>query len=181
MGSQTSSHSLINHLDLTVKFLTVLVPVPILGLPFVLHLVDCLAGKVAFLSSSVDADKLSLASKKCFATTVVLGTLLGDKMTLSRGILEGHTCKLKDNLIITAKCVSPFTGLVTRLPLGQGGWIFGPDNVFVSFGDNVGKTLTVVVGLVNLNEIREALYTMRLRFFSCMVLQGMCSSFGRTM
>ena len=101
-----------------VKFFAVLVPVPILGLPFVLHLLDCLVGKVAFLSCDINTNESPLASKKCLATTVVFSTLLGDKVTLSGEILEGDTGKLENNLIIMAKRVSPFTGLVTSLPLG---------------------------------------------------------------
>ena len=118
VGSQTGRGPLINHLDLMVKFLAVLVPVPAPGLPLVLHLLDCLVGQVAFLSCSVNANKMSLASKKCLVTTVVLSTLLGDKMTLSGGILEGDKGKLENNLIIMTKRFSPFSGLVTSLSLG---------------------------------------------------------------
>ncbi len=55
------------------------------------------------------------------------------------------------------KHVSPFAGLVTSLPLGQHSWIFGPYQVVVLVQDNPGKTVTVVVGLVNLREIREGI------------------------
>ena len=100
------------------KFLTVLVSVPIPGLPLILHLLNCLAGQVTFLLRGINTNKLPLASKKCLVTTVVFHTLLGDKMTLSGGILEGHTCKLKNNLIIMAERASPLARLGTSLPMG---------------------------------------------------------------
>ena len=89
-----------------VKFLAVLVPAPILGLPFILHLLDCLTGQVAFLSRSINTNKWPLASKKCFETTVVFCTLLGDKMALTRGILEGNTGKLENNLVVMMEHIS---------------------------------------------------------------------------
>ncbi len=79
LGSQTSYHPLINHLDLMVKLLTVLVSVPTLGLPFVLQILDHLSGQVAFLSCGTNADKLSLSSNKCLATTVFV-PFLGTKL-----------------------------------------------------------------------------------------------------
>ena len=79
------------------------------------------------------------------------------KMTLSGGILEGNTGKLKNNLIITMKCFSPCPGLVTSLPLGEHGWIVGPYVIVVSAQDNSFKMATVVVVLVNLKEIREGI------------------------
>ena len=89
------------------KFFAVLVPVPIPGLPFVLHLLDCLVGQVTFLSHGINTNNLPLASKKHLVTTVVFHTLLADKMTLSGGILEGYTSKLKNNFIITMEHISP--------------------------------------------------------------------------
>ena len=49
---------------------------------------------------------------------MVLCTLLGDKMTLYGGILEGNMSKLKNNLIIMTKHIIPCPVLVTSLPLG---------------------------------------------------------------
>ena len=86
MGSQTSCHPLINHLDLMIKLLAVLVPVPIWDFPF--YSIFWIVWRAfALLLCSVNAKKLSLASKKHLATTMVLPTILGVKMTLSRGIL----------------------------------------------------------------------------------------------
>ena len=81
---------LIDHLDLMVEFLTVLVTVPVPRLPFALHLVDCLAGQVVFLSCSVKAKDLSLIGKKGLVTTTVFCAFLEDKMTPSIGIPEGN-------------------------------------------------------------------------------------------
>ena len=164
-GSQTSCRPLVNHLDLTVEFLTVLVTVPVPGPPIILHLLDRLSGQVSFLLCSDNANKLSLAS-------------IGDKITLSRGILESDMGNLKNNLIITAKRVSPLTRRVTSLPLGQHSRIVGPFQVIVSFGDNLCKTLTVVVGLVNLKKDRVGI--VYLRFCGCIVCQGMCATLVRT-
>ena len=105
------------------KFLAVLVPVPIPGLPFVLNLLDCLVGQVTFLLYSINTDKFPLASKKRLVTTVVFCTLLGDKMTLSGGILEDNMGKLKNNLIVPTKCINLCPRFVSGLPLSQHGWI----------------------------------------------------------
>ena len=94
VGSQTSCHPLINHLDLMG---TSLIACPSSCFETILQ--------TASSAGSVNADKLSLAGKKHLETTVVFHVLLGDKMTLSMGILEGNTGKLKNYLIITMECI----------------------------------------------------------------------------
>ncbi len=86
-----------------------------------------------------------------------LQTLLGDKMTLSGGILEGDMGKLKNNLIIIPKCIGPCPGFVTGLPLGKHCRILGPYSIVVSVRDNSSKSWTVKVSLVNLEEIRNGI------------------------
>ena len=88
---------------------------------------------------------------------MVFYTFLGEKMTISREILEGKTSKLKNNLIIMMKPISPCLGFVTGLPLCQHGQIVGPYVIVVSVRDNSHKAMTAKVGLINLKEIGEGI------------------------
>ena len=79
---------IVNYSDLTMERRAVLVPIPVPGHFFVLHLLDRLAGKVTLLAGCVNPDKLTLAGKESLATTMLSGTFSGDKMALSRRVLE---------------------------------------------------------------------------------------------
>lgn len=71
-------------LDITFRIsCSALVPSPILGFPFILHLWGHFLGQVPFDASSVNAQELSLADMKVLATTVMLSTHIGDKDALS--------------------------------------------------------------------------------------------------
>ena len=78
-----------------------LVLAPVVRLPFILHLADCFAGIVAFLSGRILTRILSLAGKESLATTLVCNTSLGHKMAPSRRVLEGNAGETKHNFIIT--------------------------------------------------------------------------------
>ncbi len=58
--------------------------------------------------------------------------LLWDKITLYKQILEGNMGKLKNNVIITIKSVSPGSGLIASLPLSMHSQILGPYMIIIS-------------------------------------------------
>jgi hypothetical protein len=49
----------------------------------------------------VDAHELSLAGEISGSATLELLALPGNEMNLARGVLEGHTCELENNSVVT--------------------------------------------------------------------------------
>jgi hypothetical protein len=146
---------IVDYSDLTMERRAVLVPVPIPGLPFVLHLLDCLAGKVTLLAGCVNSDKLTLAGKESLSTTMVSGTFPGDKMAHTGRVLERYTGKLKNNLVVLSKRISPSLGVAAILVTGQLGFASVVDWYVHLVWDYPCPLATIGVSLVELKEIGE--------------------------
>ncbi len=81
---RVSNHPLIKYADLLVKLGALFVPVPALGLPFVMNLLDHISCKIALEAGSTNDHKLALACKIGLAAALLHLPLPGDKVNLPR-------------------------------------------------------------------------------------------------
>ena len=88
MSCHASDHPLINDADLLVKLVTVLVPIPASGLPFIMHLLDDSLLEITLEVSSINAHKLALAGKIGLVATLLYFALPGDRVNLPIGELS---------------------------------------------------------------------------------------------
>jgi hypothetical protein len=81
---EASNHPFLNDADLLVEFGAVLVPIPVVGLPFIPHLLDHISREIVLEVGSINAHKLALAGKVGLVVTLLHLALPGDKVNLPR-------------------------------------------------------------------------------------------------
>lgn len=80
---------------------------------------------------------------------------IGEKVSLPGRVLEGNMSKLKCNLIIMLKHVSLDGSFMTSFPHGNYHLIFGHHIIITFVWNNLGKTATIKVYLIELEEVGE--------------------------
>ena len=133
----------------------VLVPAPIVGLPFILHLCNRFAGTVAFLSGRVLTRKSSFAAKECLVTAVVRNASLGHKMVPSRRVLEGNTGEMKHYFIIAKEHRRPPSDTIV-LYIGQLMVRGTQDSAGLVTPNDRCLSVTVLICLCKVEEVRHS-------------------------
>ncbi len=132
-----------------------LVPAPVVRLPFILHIADCFAGIGAFLSGRILTHELSLAGKESLATAMVCNTSLGHKMAPSRRVLEGNTGEMKHNFIIAKEHRRPPSDTIV-LYIGQLMVRGTQDSAGLVTPNDRCLSVTVLIRLCKVEEVRHS-------------------------
>jgi hypothetical protein len=92
---KASDRPFIDEADLLVKLGAVLVPTPVLGLPFIAHLLDHISHKIALETGSINTHELAFAGKIGLTAVLLHLALRGVKVDFPRRVGKRYTSQLE--------------------------------------------------------------------------------------